>query len=645
MLKPAPTSSSILFSCMLGACLWGACLMLPAATQAGSPQTGSETTFEEAVEVRLVEVETWVTDRKGRPVYDLDADDFVLEVDGEERDIEHFESSRPGLVPDGATNEAADETGDGAEADLGADAATVRDPLFLAVYLDRRFLETKDLELARDDLDAFLRRSVRPGDQVLLAVADEELRVEVPFTEDHGAVSRRMAEFKGSSGAAKLAGEYLAILRDLRMEQSARATNENSAGSSADSTRVLRRAEPETYLSEIDAFHREAAGEMRIVAEQLLQLVATLTGLPGRKQVLYVGGPLPTGHAQTLFEAWRDAFERALDDTDFFRTNPNVVTRAANRATAESGNFRVGSELFRGVATAAAVADITVHTLGLTNQRRSRNAMASRVDVEVGSLGRGVAESPLIDTSTRLAMDDGMQVLAFMTGGRHLKGRKRLERFFDQVEHDLESRYMLGFSAEPDGVDQIGEPAGRQAGEAPRYVKVKLRDKTKQRRYVVRHRERFMVKPRHIELAERTQSALLMDKAASNELDVELELYAPEARVEDWVLNIAVRIPMRNITMIPDRGRHVGKLTLFATAGRLGGALASVMKAELPVHIADKDLELARTQKAEYVFTLRTPKDPGRVAVTVRDDLGPVESTVGLEVDVTPGSGKLIAGR
>ena len=586
-----------------------------------APAQTDATTFEEAVEVRLVEVETWVTDRKGRPVYDLQESDFVMTVDGEARDIEHFESSKP-------TGSAG-----GAKAAEAAPQDKPRDPTYLAVYLDRRFLEDKDLDAARADLDRFLADAVRPGDRVLLAVADEELRVEVPFTEDRQAVSRRLAEFKGSSGAAKLAGEYLAILRDLRMEQSARATNENATGSSADSTRVLRRAEPEVYLAEIDAFHREAASEMRVVAEQLLQLVATLTGLPGRKQVLYVGGPLPTGYAVTLFEAWRDAFERALDDTDFFRNDPNVVTQASNRMLAEHGDFRVGAELFREVATAAAVADITVHTLGLTNQRRSRSNMATRVDVEVGSLGRGVSESPLIDSSTRLAMDDGMQVMAHMTGGRHLKGRKRLHRFFDQVEHDLTSHYMLGFSAEP------------AVGAAPRNVKVELKDPSNRRRYVVRHRERFMVKPRAIELAERTQSALLMESTPSNELDLELELFAPEARVEDWVLNIAVRIPMDKITMIPDRGRHVGKLTLFATAGRLGGALSSVMKAELPVRIADEDLELARSQKAEYVFSLRSPRDPGRVAVTVRDELGPVEATVGLDVDVTPGSGKLIAGR
>lgn len=588
-----------------------------------------ETAFEEAVEVRLVEVETWVTDRKGRPVYGLTRDDFQMVVDGEPQPIEHFESSRPV-----AADHRPDSSTDAAQGPSSAAPDGPRDPLYLAVYLDRHFLHVDDLEPAKRQIQDFLETSLGPEDRVLLAVAGEELQVLVPFAAGAGPVIDKLETLKGSSTGGKLAADYRAIFRDLRMEQQARATNQIAAGTNLDTTRVLRKAEPSTYLQEIEAFHREAAGEMRIAAEQMLELVATLTGLQGRKQVLYVGGPLPTLDAQTLFEAWRDAFQRALDDSDFFRTAQEDslnVQRAVADAAARHGNFRVGADIFREVATAAAIADITVHTLGLTNLRRSRAKLASRADVEVGTLGRGVGTSPLVDTRAQLALDDGMRALAHMTGGRHTEGRRRVGQFFDQVSRDLASRYVLGFIAEP------------SPGTEPQVVKVELRNPQDRRRYTVRHRERFMVKTRNIELAERTQSALLMAASNSehNDLNIELELYAPEARVEDWVLNLAVRVPMSKLTLIPDRGTHLGRLTLFAAAGRLGGTLTPVMKSELPVRIADGDLQTALGRRAEYIFTLRTPKDPGRVAVTVRDELGPTEATVSLDVDVSPGGGRL----
>ena len=58
--------------------------------------------FEEVIDVRVIHVETVVT-RRGEPVHGLDADDFVLEVDGEPVPIEYFTEVRGGLslVPAG----------------------------------------------------------------------------------------------------------------------------------------------------------------------------------------------------------------------------------------------------------------------------------------------------------------------------------------------------------------------------------------------------------------------------------------------------------------------------------------------------------------------------------------------------------------
>ena len=61
-------------------------------------------------------------------------------------------------------------------------------------------------------------------------------------------------------------------------------------------------------------------------------VAAHLSGLPGRKAVLYLGGRVPTQAGLELFEAWRRAFGRFSDRAT--PTQPAGVRRSERRATA-----------------------------------------------------------------------------------------------------------------------------------------------------------------------------------------------------------------------------------------------------------------------------------------------------------------------
>ena len=587
----------------------------PAAPSFGQSAPPKDESFEDAVEVRVVEVEVWVQRRNGEPVTGLGRDDFQLIVDGKDQAIEYFETAR------------GDNRGQ-PRPEVGDPQTPIRKrkPSYLAVYLDRHFLEDGDFKRLKNDLSRFLRQGLQPEDQILLATANEELEVLEPFTVDRERIIEQIAKLGGAPDGGKLAGDFRAILRDLRSEQSARSTTSISFGrNDQQGGQRIRKQSPESYLSEIEAFHRESAGEMRFVAEQLLELIYTLSGLPGNKQVLYVGGPLPTDHAKILFETWRDVFERSQKEDDFNASNSSEVIRsqqAAMRVITRYGDFLVGTDMFREVATSAGVSGVTFHTLGLSSLRRSRNVLASRSDVEIGSVGQGISTGGITDTRASLAMDDGMRTLALLTGGRHLEGRSKFDQFLDHLGSDLRSRYVLGFTATPD------------SGGEPHKVEVKLSDSKLARRYLVRNRESFLVKTHEVELAERTLAALMIDEPDDNPLGVEISIRVPEARVEGWVVEISVRVPTGALALIPDRDTHAGQLTIFATAGKLGSELAPVMKARVPLRFSDQDLETALKQKVEYVFELDTPRDPGRVSVTVRDEFGPTEST--LTSGVTP---------
>lgn len=594
---------------------------------AAGPAAAQET-FTGDVEVRLVEVEVFVTDRKGHPLTGLQAENFSLEVDGKERAVEYFEASDPTSPTTGAQP--------GVE-----QSADPEPPLYLAVYVDRRFLQPGELDPMRPGLKRFIESSLSPEDRVLLASADADGMVVLQsYTTDHTAVLAKLEGLDGVEGAGRLSANIASIQRDLRQELGFRSVIENAGalpeipgaeeeeGDPAGASRRARQqGNPRSHLIQIDAFTDEINGQLAAVAGQLGLLVSTLTGLPGRKQVIYLGGALPVRAPYDLFQSWREVFDRNYDDSDYFRSSDqqgDQNQRMILDATARIKRYRAGIEMFRDLSEIAATSDVTFHTVDVAGLSRSRGFFTSSADVELGRLGvgnSGGADVPQ-GRGTTLTMDDGLATLSASTGGRHISGTRRLDGYFAGLASDLQARYVLGFTADP------------AAGE-PQDITVSLNKKKgdrRLRRALVRHRQFFTVKNRTVESAERTLAHLMMDTPSANPLGVSLEVGAPEARAEDWRLRLKIKVPLSELVLIPDRRSHSGKLSILATAGALGQGFAPVMQTSVPVRLANSDLLTALGREAEYELELRVPEDPGRVAVTVRDEYAPAESTVTAEV-------------
>ena len=571
------------------------------------------------VEVRLVEVEVHVTDRKGHPLTGLTADDFELKVDREEHEIEFFEAkTSAGLA--------------------GSDEAdSEQKPLYLAVYVDRRFVEPGELDRARPMLERFLLDHLKPQDQVLLATADDEgLSVLQSYTTDRQAVVEHLSGIDGKPGAGRLAAAIGAVMRDLNQELRLRSTLSMSAGidpapqlgidgdggdPSGASERVRRQGgDPRALLSQIDGFSQRVNQQLASVAGQLGQLVGSLSGLPGRKQVLYVGGSLPVRASLDLFQAWRDVYDRPFNDSDYYRSSERQGSnndRFMLDNLASKGKYMAGIEMFENLAKAASSADVAFNTINVSPGRKARRLFSSGADVEVGS--GGTDQSNLSAGSGRevVSVDDGLESLAIITGGRHTSRLKKLDSYFSGLANDQQTRYILGFTPDP------------KAGESQKITVALKKSKDRSlRRAKLRHRTHFSVKSKVMELAEKTLSHLMVDSATENPLGISVEVGAPEARAEDWRLQIKIMVPLSELVLVPDRRSHSGQLSIYATAGGLGQGFAPIMQTKVPVRLSNNNLLTAMGRQAEYELDLRVPQDPQRVSVTVRDEYGPVESTV-----------------
>ena len=564
----------------------------------GEPET-ARPVFEEAVEVRLVEVEVAVTTRKGEPVPDLSAEDFELTVNGERRTLDSFSAPGPAVPSPDEAVEGADQV----------PAPATPEPLYLAVYVDRSFMEDGDFDMVRELLPKFLERSLGADDQVLLATSGAELRILVPFEPPGARLAEELRLLEGSGVGGKLASDARLLVREMR-----RLTQIDEQ----------RRVREEIYLpllARIETFYRESLGGMVSSSDHLARLVDTLVGLPGRQQILYIGGPVPSAEAGRLFEVWRDTFERSAQENDLINPSGAVqeVRRVATKSMARNRNFGAAAEIFGHLADAAAGSGITFHTLGLENLRRSANAFASRADVGIGSHGL-TAVSPDISADGRagLEMDDGLRTLSGRTGGLHFQGRRKIDLFLDQVSRDLKDRYVLGFYAEP--------------AETQYKIDVELVDRKQNRKLNLRHRRHADVQTASQELAQRTLSALVSASPMPNPLGADVTVNMADHREKESLLTVSVRLPAARLTLLDEGDRHTGRLWIYAVGARLGDKPSPVVRAPVTLTFRPDQIPPAPEQQVEYQMQVSVPAGADRLAISVRDDFGPTESTVAIDL-------------
>jgi hypothetical protein len=186
-----------------------------------------------------------------------------------------------------------------------------------------------------------------------------------------------------------------------------------------------------------------------------------------------------------------------------------------------------------------------------------------------------------------------------------------------------------------------------EAGPAGGNLQVRVR---RRGRWTARHRSAFRVRSTDRAAAESALSALLLGAhevegtadplglaryaGVANPLEVEISADPPreDSAGAAW-LALTIRVPFVRLALVPAGKSHRGHLSIFAVAGGLESGVQPVRKAEVPVRVANEELVVSQGRQVEYRFELPLVAREGRVAVTVRDDLAAITSTVILALD------------
>jgi VWFA-related protein len=583
-------------------------LLLLAAGALSAQPVGDVVTGE--VEVRVVNVEVFVEDRDGVPVTGLTGDDFELFHDGEPVEISHFSA----VVEERLGEDPA------AVAALGAAppaAPRIDDALYLVVYVDFSFLEPGDLTGALEPLAGFLRRDLGPDDRVLLATARNGFEVRQPFTSVPELVIGHFADLSAMASGSRVADEYRSILTAIERDKSLGTDRAERAGlSSAGTTGV-----PRGLLAQIQSFSEDVSGEIERTTGRLAHLVRTMTGLPGRKAVLYLGGRVPTRAARELFDAWQQAFGRFSDRAVPIQQVAGLTEDLAADSEIFDGlavGFTVleAEEPLRDAAEVANAAGVTLHTIDLAGLRRSSSFISFHSDATLATRSQSMGATPPSDVDRAASSDQSLAALADLTGGRSLAASRDFGAALTRIGRDFRTFYSLGFLPEGD----VGADRHR--------LDVRLRDGG--RGFRLRHRRSYRLDSRDRETAQGTVSALLLERPP-NPLDVEVtagEVRPASDRASGGVIvPLSITVPLARLALVAEGRAHSGRLTVFATSGDPIRGMAPVQKAVVPVRIDNDDLLTSLGRRVEYRMELPWDRS-GRIAVTVRDDYRDLTSTV-----------------
>lgn len=537
-------------------------------TEASEPGTFESSTdgssapeeiFVDQVDVNVVNIEVYVTDKKGNRITGLTQDDFELYEDKRPVRITNFFEVRGGERV-GAPEEREQVEPLPTENRMPGVFQTHEVPeeqrLHLVVYVDNFNIRPMNRNRILGDLRRFLIEKLKPEDRVMVVSYDRSLHVRQGFTSDMRLAAKATMDLEMITGYA--------VTRDSERRRALDLIEEAQSTFEAQSA-------ARSYAQSVE-------NDLTFTLRSLREIVDSLAGLPGRKMILYVSDGIPWVAGQDVYLAI---------DHKFTEESTTVL---------ESLNYDF-SRKYQQLVDAANGSGVSFYTL---------DAQGLQVTSSVSAEERGRQVGFFADSSRQQNLQVPLRFMAAETGGKAILNTNAVYDALEQVGEDFTHYYSLGY-----------QPAHFGDGRYYR-LDVKLKEG---KGLQIRHREGYRDLSTDKRMNDGTYAALYYNYQ-NNPLDVELEFDRSEQRDDGFYLvPIQVRVPLGKLALLPRADTYEGRIRVWVGAMDDRGT-SPVQQVPVPISIPADEIERARKQYYVYTITLLMRSGEQKVAVGVRDDLG-----------------------
>lgn len=517
--------------------------------------------FVDATEVTVVEVDVAVSE-KGKPVTGLTKADFEVFQNGKPQDITNFYAYQRHVVGAEPATTPTPQAEDLIAAPEPVDVPPPPKPRFVVFYVDNENITPFNRNRVLTKVHDFVRENLREPDQAMVASYQRSLKIVQGFTSDPQEIIDALRGLRTYTGGRV---EVNSTRRDI--EDYINSESQQSSTSANPQMQATDRAK---------GFAREQRNNLVFTIRAIQELVGMMTGLPGKKAIIYVSDGLPWTPGLELFYEIQDVYRDAS-------------------AISDSREFD-SVELYRGLITSAAAADVTFYTID-----------ARGLEAELGIEAENrTARSPLGAQIARSNYQDSLSYMAEQTGGIAVLNSNDVSIGLERIAEDFETYYSLGYRLIPSGQDRMHR------------IEVKVKG---DRKLTLKYRRFFTEKTLGNQIADRVISGLTF-QLPENPLGIEVVTGEPApASSGRWTLPVDVRVPIERLALIPDGDQLSGYVTVYYAARDTEGKQSDLQTKEHAIRIPQAQYEAARSKYYTLSASLLLESGRYRISIGARDQL------------------------
>jgi len=544
--------------------------------------------FVDRIEVTVANLVVYVTDKKGRAITGLTKEDFEIFQDGAPKEISNFKLYTDEVIRHQLA--AADDVLlPGPTPTPVAEAPAGPIPVHLVLYIDNENLDPLDRNRVLSQTREFIRSSLHPPTQMMVVAYQRSFEVLQDFTSDPDQVLAAMRSVRRYTGGRT---ERESTRRDI-IDKIKKIEQENRSGTRYGQNQGSGQEWNEVYRL-VDNYAKETANTLLFTLDSLRQIMTSLSGLPGKKGIIYVSNGLPMIPGMDLF------YE---------------LSRISQNSTALNQMYDFDrSRLYQQLAASANSQDVTFYAIDASG-------------LQMGSIGAAEsssAQDPLAASVGQHNLTDSLRYLADETGGIAIVNTNDVGPKLELVSQDMYTYYSIGYPLQASGRDKVHK------------VKVKLRDDPAFSGYKLRYRPRFVEKSLETRVQDTVVSSLVFE-VEDNPMQIEVETGTPATASEKrWLLPAHISFPIRKIALLPEGEDYVGRIVMFVAVRGTDGKQSDLVRQEHEIRVPAADYEQAQRQRWAIDTQLLLESGRYRIAFAILDPLTRQDSYKTAAVAVNP---------
>lgn len=533
------------------------------------------------IKVIVTNVDVMVTDKAGKPVTGLRPENFQIYEDGLLQKLTNFYEIKGADI---YVSQAEKEPGQPLPPPRPLLERTPRVANKIIFYFDNWHLHPLNRNWSIKKLESFIRNNFGAGSNNLGMVVCLEQKLEClqDFTAEPGLLLQAISEVKGRSGQALLRAR---TREELRKELN-RIVSETS--------RQRRFEDYEKAMGLAKSFVEAEQGDLVYSLNSLGAFLNYLTGIEGRKILIYASDGLPLNPAEEIFSFIDQAFPQG-------------------RAQAEAMNYDA-THFFRDLTSQCNAHEVSLYPINARGLETMTLSADQEADWNVYSRGAG-----MVRPGSRV-QDTALKIMAEETGGVAILNTNEIEAGLKKIEDDFSFHYSLGYVSPHREDNKFHSLEVKLAG---------VKDGNK-----VRVRRGYLYFSREENIRKSVYSRLYLERIY-NPMNIKIQVL-PEERIpgsDNLSLNIKLLIPIKDLTLLENEEDYAGQIKVYLAVKDAGGDVSPCHELSHDIRIPKKDQATAIKSYYPYVAEMFVKPGVYTISLAVRDVPG--ESTSYLQFERT----------